>query len=194
MPSTTDGRGRDIVVETRNLTKTYLDFWGRRKKEALRSLNLEIFRGEVFGLLGPNGSGKTTTIKLLLGLLFPTDGEALVFGKPGADVTEPYSFPSPHNVDNLVAVMNVHPLIPSGQGYSTYFDPGVVYQMNFDTKSENSGSKPSQSITRDKVIQFTFGPPGPNQAVYVRGLAPAPTTTTETTTTTTKHHRRMRKD
>ena len=77
---------RDVVVETRKLTKVYLDFWGRRKKEALRALNLTIYRGEVFGLLGPNGSGKTTTIKLLLGLLFPTDGEALVFGKPGADV------------------------------------------------------------------------------------------------------------
>src|SRR5262249_53545644 len=43
-------------------------------------------RGEIFGLLGPNGSGKTTTIKLLLGLLFPSDGEAYVFGQPGAEV------------------------------------------------------------------------------------------------------------
>jgi ABC-2 type transport system ATP-binding protein len=78
----------EIIVETRNLTKTYLDFWGRKKKEALRALNLQIFRGEVFGLLGPNGSGKTTTIKLLLGLLFPTAGEALVFGRQGADVAK----------------------------------------------------------------------------------------------------------
>jgi ABC-2 type transport system ATP-binding protein len=42
----------------------------------------------VFGLLGPNGSGKTTTIKLLLGLLFPTDGQALVFGKDATDVSK----------------------------------------------------------------------------------------------------------
>src|SRR5947199_945442 len=76
----------EVVVETRKLTKVYRDFWGRQKKVALRALNLQINRGEIFGLLGPNGSGKTTTIKLLLGLLFPTDGDALVFGQPAADV------------------------------------------------------------------------------------------------------------
>jgi ABC-2 type transport system ATP-binding protein len=78
----------NVVVETRKLTKIYRDFWGRQKKVALRALNLEIVRGEIFGLLGPNGSGKTTTIKLLLGLLFPSEGEAFVFGKPAADVTK----------------------------------------------------------------------------------------------------------
>jgi ABC-2 type transport system ATP-binding protein len=77
---------RDVVVETRKLTKIYRDFWGRRKKIALQALNLQIYRGEIFGLLGPNGSGKTTTIKLLLGLLFPNEGDAFVFGEPSAEV------------------------------------------------------------------------------------------------------------
>jgi len=76
----------DVIVETRKLTKVYRDFWGRQKKTALRALNLQINRGEIFGLLGPNGSGKTTTIKLLLGLLFPTDGEALVLGQQAMHV------------------------------------------------------------------------------------------------------------
>src|ERR1700735_3057957 len=76
----------DVIVETRKLTKIYRDFWGRQKKVALRALNLEVRRGEIFGLLGPNGSGKTTTIKLLLGLLFPSSGEAFVFGQPAVDV------------------------------------------------------------------------------------------------------------
>jgi ABC-2 type transport system ATP-binding protein len=79
---------KEIIVETRKLTKVYRDFWGRQKKVALRALNLQIYRGEIFGLLGPNGSGKTTTIKLLLGLLFPTDGEALVFGEPAVKVSK----------------------------------------------------------------------------------------------------------
>src|SRR5262245_39864468 len=77
---------QDVIVETRKLTKVYRDFWGRRKKTALNGLNLQINKGEIFGLLGPNGSGKTTTIKLLLGLLFPTDGEAFLFGEPAAQV------------------------------------------------------------------------------------------------------------
>jgi ABC-2 type transport system ATP-binding protein len=79
---------QDVFVETRKLTKIYRDFWGRKKKIALNALNLEIRRGEIFGLLGPNGSGKTTTIKLLLGLLFPTAGEALVFGEPAVAVAK----------------------------------------------------------------------------------------------------------
>ncbi len=79
---------QETIVATRNLTKIYRDFWGRRKKTALRSLNLEIQRGEIFGLLGPNGSGKTTTIKLLLGLLFPTEGQAVVFDSPATDVAK----------------------------------------------------------------------------------------------------------
>src|ERR687883_152832 len=79
---------QDVIVETRKLTKVYRDFWGRQKKTALRALNIEIKRGEVFGLLGPNGSGKTTTIKLLLGLLFPTEGQALIFGKDATDVSK----------------------------------------------------------------------------------------------------------
>jgi ABC-2 type transport system ATP-binding protein len=74
------------VVETRNLSKVYRDFWGRQKVRALKALDLQVNRGEVFGLLGPNGSGKSTTIKLILGLLFPTSGQALVFGKDASDV------------------------------------------------------------------------------------------------------------
>ncbi len=76
----------EVVIEARNLQKVYRDFWGRQKVQALKSLDLEIHRGEIFGLLGPNGSGKTTTIKLILGLLFPTGGEVLAFGKPATDV------------------------------------------------------------------------------------------------------------
>src|SRR5256885_9483802 len=72
---------RDVIIETRNLTKVYRDFWGRPKVQALKALDLQVYRGEIFALLGPNGSGKTTTIKLLLGLLFPTEGDAPIFNE-----------------------------------------------------------------------------------------------------------------
>ncbi len=78
----------DVIIETRSLTKVYRDFWGREKVRALKALDLEVRRGEIFGLLGPNGSGKTTTIKLILGLLFPTSGRALVFGRDATDVSK----------------------------------------------------------------------------------------------------------
>ena len=73
------------VLRTVGLGKTYTDFWGRPRLTALQDLTLEVRPGEVFGLLGPNGSGKTTTIKLLLGLLRPTTGDAFVFGRDPGD-------------------------------------------------------------------------------------------------------------
>lgn len=76
------------VIEIENLTKIYRDFWGRKKVRALNSLSMNVKKGEIFGLLGPNGSGKTTTMKLLLGLLFPTEGEIKVLGKPASDVNK----------------------------------------------------------------------------------------------------------
>ena len=78
----------EVIIETRNLTKVYRDFWGRPKVQALKALDLQVYRGEIFGLLGPNGSGKTTTIKLLLGLLFPTEGDALIFHEPTSNVSK----------------------------------------------------------------------------------------------------------
>ena len=76
----------NVVIETKNLSKVYRDFWGRAKVNALKALDLEVQKGEIFGLLGPNGSGKSTTMKLLLGLLFPTGGQALVLGKEASNV------------------------------------------------------------------------------------------------------------
>jgi len=84
-PATPVATDRQVVIETRNLSKIYRDFWGREKVKALKSLDIEVQQGEIFGLLGPNGSGKSTTIKLILGLLFPTSGRVLVFDKDASE-------------------------------------------------------------------------------------------------------------
>ncbi len=75
----------EYAVETFSLTKIFSDWWGRHKVYAVDDLNLKIKRNEVFGLLGPNGSGKTTTIKVLLGLLHPTKGRSLCLGGHATD-------------------------------------------------------------------------------------------------------------
>ncbi len=74
------------VISTENLTKVYKVLWSRRKVTALSNLNISVKKGEIFGLLGPNGSGKTTTVKLLLGLVYPTAGSVHILGKPSTDV------------------------------------------------------------------------------------------------------------
>jgi len=76
----------DPVIQTEGLTKVYKDFWGRPKHKGLDNLSISINPGEVFGLIGPNGSGKTTTFKLLLGLIFPSSGKATILGRSPTDV------------------------------------------------------------------------------------------------------------
>jgi len=68
------------VLQVVELTKIFRDFWGRESVKALDGLNFDVKRGEVFGLLGPNGSGKTTAVRIILGLLFPTRGAVSLFG------------------------------------------------------------------------------------------------------------------
>jgi ABC-2 type transport system ATP-binding protein len=63
----------DIIINTSKLTKYY------GKQSGIEDVNLEVKRGEVFGYLGPNGSGKTTTIRVLLDFIRPTRGSATVF-------------------------------------------------------------------------------------------------------------------
>lgn len=65
----------EAIISTRNVSKSF------GKQEVLKDINLEIFRGEIFGLLGPSGAGKTTLVKQLVGLDLPTSGENFVFQK-----------------------------------------------------------------------------------------------------------------
>jgi len=75
----------EYAIETSSLTKVFSDWWGRDKVYAVNGLNLQIRSNEIFGLLGPNGSGKTTTLKMLLSLLHPTKGSAVVLGGDSSD-------------------------------------------------------------------------------------------------------------
>src|SRR5215204_6086525 len=76
------------VIEIENLTKDYeVGFWRKRKVRALDGLTLSIEREQIFGFLGANGAGKTTTLKLLMRLIFPTEGSARILGSDIMDVS-----------------------------------------------------------------------------------------------------------
>ncbi|THJ21419.1 MAG: ABC transporter ATP-binding protein [Nitrospira sp. CG24E] len=75
----------ESIVWIENLSKIFrVGFWGRQMT-AVDSLSLDVRQGEVFGFLGPNGAGKTTTIKILMGLIYPTSGQARLFGRGVGD-------------------------------------------------------------------------------------------------------------
>lgn len=68
------------IIKTQSLNKIYEGALRGQDVHALKDLNLEIPEGQIFGYLGPNGSGKTTTVKMLLGLIFPTSGSIEIMG------------------------------------------------------------------------------------------------------------------
>jgi len=98
-----------FVVETSGLTRRFGSI------TAVRDLTLQIAAGEVFGLLGPNGSGKTTTIRMLCGLLAPSAGTATV---AGIEVTE-----SPDRIKERIGYMS--------QRFGLYEDLTVAENMDF---------------------------------------------------------------
>ncbi len=69
------------MITLTGISKTFNEGIGGRRVQALQNLSLDIAAGEVFGFLGPNGAGKSTAIKILINLIFPDSGRALIAGK-----------------------------------------------------------------------------------------------------------------
>jgi len=70
------------VVEAEHLQKTFALGFFRKKVRAVDDVSFTVEPNEIFGFLGPNGAGKTTTLKMLMGLIFPSKGQARIFGRP----------------------------------------------------------------------------------------------------------------
>lgn len=79
----TDG----IVLQTDGLSKVYRSLFTRAGVRALDNLDLRIRQGETYSMVGPNGSGKTTTLKIILGLISPTAGTTTIFGSKIGDLS-----------------------------------------------------------------------------------------------------------
>lgn len=134
------------LVEIRNLTKIY-----EKKKVALDHLNLTIGRGKIIGLLGPNGSGKTTMIKLLNGLLVASEGEVLINGKaPGPESKSIVSYlPERTYFQNS---MKVKELIAYFSDFYQDFRPERAKEMLAGLNiSEDARLKTLSKGTREKV-------------------------------------------
>jgi ABC-2 type transport system ATP-binding protein len=75
------------IIEIENLTKDYeVGFWKKKKVRALDNLTLNVEGGQIFGFLGGNGAGKTTTIKILMSLIFASEGRAKILGEDISNV------------------------------------------------------------------------------------------------------------
>ena len=105
------GEGHSVVtaIEAQDLTKQFGSF------TAVDGVDFQVERGQIFGFLGPNGSGKTTTIRMLLGLLKPTRGRAVVLGVSVAD--------KPWAIRSRVGYMS--------QRFSLYNDLTVIQNLRF---------------------------------------------------------------
>ena len=104
----------DVVIELRDVRKTFWDFWLRPTVAAVDGLALSVRRGEVFGLLGPNGSGESTTIKMILGLLDPSGGTVRLFGR------SPRSVEARSRLGYLPELSYLHPFLTARETLMYY--------------------------------------------------------------------------
>ena len=142
-----------IILETKNLTKKYGTF------SALHNVNISLERGKIIGLLGPNGSGKTTFIKLINGLLVPSKGEIKIAGiTPGAETKKLVSYlPDKNYLENY---MSVSKLFDYYNDFFADFDKnkasemlkrlGIEEKMKFKTMSKGTKEKVQLILTMSR--------------------------------------------
>lgn len=127
MPDTADA----IVIK--NLTKQYPIPRKNEVVNAVDNLSLTVGSGEIFGFLGANGAGKTTTIKILLGLIYPTVGEADVLGAPAGDI----------EVKKRIAYL---PESPYFYEHMTAMEVVTFYAQLFGMKTEDARKKAAELV------------------------------------------------
>ncbi|HEY5729282.1 MAG TPA: ABC transporter ATP-binding protein [Anaerolineales bacterium] len=119
------------TIIAQNLTKRFGDF------TAVNNVNFEVHPGEIFGFLGPNGSGKTTTIRMMLGLMKPSAGKVEVLNM---DVNE-----SAHKIRPLVGYMS--------QRFSLYNDLSVMQNLKFYGAAYGLSNAELQSSINDALVR-----------------------------------------
>ena len=146
------------ILECKNLTKCYgsktavnLTKSYKRNKPVLNNLNLELPAGKIIGLLGPNGCGKSTLIKLISGLLQPDSGEILVDGIPVSDKTNALISYLPERT-YFNSWMKVEELIMYFEEFYADFNAEKAFKLLYDLKIDPSQKLKSLSKgTKEKV-------------------------------------------
>ena len=118
------------IIEINNLKHSYEEF------EAVKGISLNVSKGEMFGLVGPDGAGKTTTMRILCGLLNSTDGEIKLFDK---DISE-----NKKNIQNKIGYLS--------QKFSLYGDLSIDENIEFFADIHNVKNYKSR---RDELLGFT---------------------------------------
>jgi len=157
------------VIEIRNLAKQY------GKIEALKGVTLGVEKGEIFGLLGQNGAGKTTMVKILLGITKPTFGEATLLGEPAGlpahrkrvgYLPEDHRFPDYHSgyslLDYYGSLLEV-PRKDKKQRIEEMLDlVGLKGRMHYKIRTYSKGMKQrlgiAQAIFHDPEVIFLDEP------------------------------------
>lgn len=133
------------AINITGLSYRYKSNWLLKSKPALDNLNLEVFEGEAFGFLGPNGSGKTTTIKCILGLIKPRKGKVEIFGKdsrnPDSRKSVGYLPEQPYFYDHL----SVHEIMK-------------MYAYLSDVESENVKSFIQEALDKVRISERAKSP------------------------------------
>ena len=122
----------EYIIETTNLSKEY------SKNRVVDSIDMHVEKGKIYGLLGKNGAGKTTTMCMLLNLVYPSDGEILLFGKdPRRHSKEVYSnigsiIETPGFYENLTAYENLEIIAKLRGKYNPLNVKMVLEMVNLD--------------------------------------------------------------
>lgn len=144
------------AIKTRNLTKSYGDY------VTVRALDLEVKPGSVYGFLGPNGSGKTTTVKMLLGMRLPSDGEASVLGfdcqKDSIKICKRIGY-VPEN-GNLYPQMTVGETISLVKGLRVSWDKALAKKLleTFELPTRQKVGKLSKGMQRQLALALAMAP------------------------------------
>lgn len=141
-----------VLVAVEQLQKMYLVGLLRKKVEAVKNISFEVKKGEIVGLVGPNGSGKTTTIKVMMGLCQPTRGQIRLFGLPAHEAKareklgflpeNPYVYPhlTPREfVDLCARLSGVKRKVRSDRVTEVLRRTGVLYAADRPVRSMSKG-------------------------------------------------------